>query len=99
MAYIFAQEIAVPGLEWVALPIIADVDKAIIRMVLDALSKSIVMQAFFLNTAIRKAAQAQDFVDSVNNLNSLPADTSQEDYKNAEIARSIAFRNFVAVTN
>lgn len=99
VAFIFAEEIAIPGMEWVALPVISDIDKAIIRAVVDALSKAVVMQAFFLNTAIRKAAQAQDFVDAANALENLAKDVSSDAYKAAENARALAFRSFVMVTN
>lgn len=82
-----------------ALPILADVDKEIIRLVLDSISKSEVMQAFFLNTALRKAAQAQDFIDSVNAKNNLPQNASDDDYEKAERAQMAAFVGFASITN
>lgn len=99
VGFIFAEEIAIPGMEWVALPVISDIDRAIIKAVVDALSKAVVMQAFFLNTAIRKADQAQDFADAANALENLPKDASDATYKAAEAQRALAFRNFVMVTN
>lgn len=99
VAFVYAEEIAIPGMEWVALPVIAEIDRAIIKAIIDALSKAAVMQAFFVNTAIRKAAQAQDFVDASNALDSVPKDAPNDDYKKAELTRAAAFRNFVMVTN
>ena len=99
VAYVFGLEVAIPGWEWVALPIIADIDKAIIRAVLDSLSKSAEMGIFFLNTAIRKASQAKDFTDAVKAKNDLPTTATDEEYKKAEAAQMLAFRNFVMVSN
>lgn len=96
---IFGEEVQIPGLEWVALPIIKDVDQEIIRLVLDAISKQAVMQGFFFNTALRKASQAGDFVDSVNAINALPDNVSDEDYDKLEKVRMDNFRNFVTLGN
>lgn len=97
--YVYGLEIAIPGMEWVALPILREIDQAIIRAVIDALSKSVVMMSFFMNTAIRKASQAKDYVDAVNAKNNLPPTASAEEYKKAEQNEIVLFRNFVMVTN
>lgn len=97
--YLFGLEVAVPGLEWVGLPIIQDIDKEIIREILNALSKAAVMQAFFMNTALRKASEAQDFVEAVDLIFSLPEDVSDDVYAKAEAAQMAAFRDFVSVGN
>lgn len=97
--YVFGLEIAIPGLEWVAMPVIKDIDQAIIRLILDGLSKSAVMQSFFLNTALRKATQAGDFVKTSDDLFKLPEDVSDDVYEKYEAARMQAFRNFVVLTN
>lgn len=86
-------------MQWVALPVIGDVDREIVRLVLDSISRAEIMQSFFINTSIRKAAQAQDFVDATNALDGLPKDASNEDYLAAEKYRMVAFRNFVTATN
>lgn len=100
VAFIYAEELAIPGLgPIIALPIIGDIDRLIIRMIVESLSKHVVMEAFFMNTAIRKAAQAGDFVDAANALGSAPKDISDDEYKKLEQARADAFRNFVMVTN
>jgi hypothetical protein len=98
VAYLFAEEVAVPGLEWVALPIIAELDKAAIRLILDGLSRSAVMQAFFLNTALRKATQANDYLDAVRAKEALADDVADADYERAERAEIKAFAEFVAIT-
>jgi hypothetical protein len=97
--YLYGLEIAVPGLQWVALPIIKDLNLAIIRAIVDALSKAPVMQGFFLNTALRKATQATGFIEATNHLADLPENVDDETYTKAEAARMDAFRNFVVLTN
>lgn len=57
------------------------------------------MGGFFLNTAIRKAGQATDFLSAVAAKESLPPTVSDEDYLRAEQAQMAAFSNFVRVTN
>lgn len=86
-------------MEWVALPVISDVDKEVLKLILDALSKSAVMGGFFVNTAIRKASQAADFVDAINAKDALPAGASADQVAAAEQNQMVAFRNFVMVTN
>jgi hypothetical protein len=100
VAFIYGEELAIPGLgPIIALPVIGDLDRLVIKLIVDALSKHLVMQAFFFNTALRKAAQAQDFVDAANALESAPKDMSNDEYKKLEFARAGAFRNFVTLTN
>lgn len=99
VAYVYGIEIATPGLEWVALPVIAELDRAAVKAILDAITKSVVMEAFFLNTAIRKASQAADYVDTVNAKKALAENGSEAEYEAAEKAEMLAFRNFVMVTN
>lgn len=94
-AYIYGLEITVPGLEWVALPGLNIIDKAIITAILNLLTKSAVMEAFFLNTAVKKASQAEDYISAVVAKESLPLDASMEDYANAEAREISAFRTFV----
>lgn len=99
VAYLFGLEVAIPGMEWVALPIVSQIDQEVIRIVIDALSKSAEMLAFFTNTVMRKATQSQDFIDAVNYKDSLPANASDEEYAKAEASQMDAFRNFVALTD
>lgn len=99
VAYIYGLEIAVPGLTWVALPIVSQLDQAALKAILNMLSQSVLMEAFFLNTAIRKASQAQDYVDAVTAKTSLPPTASQDEYAKAEAAECAAFRNFVMLGN
>src|SRR5882672_10033689 len=83
--YIYGEELTIPGLgEFVALPIIKDIDQQIVRTIVTILADAVEMQGFFLNTAIRKATQASEFVAAVNLKNALPEDVSDEEYKKAE---------------
>lgn len=99
VAYVFGLEAAIPGMAWIALPVISDVDKELLKIVFDFVSKSAEMQVFFMNTAIRKASQAKDFTDAVKAKNSLPPTASPQEFADAEKAQILAFRNFVMVTN
>jgi hypothetical protein len=99
VGYIYGLEVGIPGMGWVALPILSSLDKAAIKEILNILTRSAVMEAFFLNTAVRKADQARDYVDAVTAKLSLPNTATQEEYKNAENAEMDAFRNFVSFTN
>lgn len=99
VAFIFAEEVAIPGMEWVALPIISAIDKEIIKLILDAVSKQAVMLAFFANTAIRKASQAADYTDAIKAKKALPLGATEEEFKHAEKTELLAFRNFVMLSN
>ena len=96
--YVYGLEIAIPGMEWVAVPVIKDIDQEIIRLVLNGLSNSAVMQSFFLATVVRKATQADDFVAAVVFKQNLPDNVTDEEYDLAERKQMDAFRDFVAVT-
>lgn len=98
VAYVYGLEIATPGLEWVALPIISTLDKAAVKEILTFITKAAVMEAFFLNTAIRKASQADDYVTAMTAKNSLPPTASQEEYAKFEQAEISAFKSFVTLT-
>ncbi len=97
--YLFGLEASIPGMEWVALPVLSTIDKEILQVILDALSKSGIMMAFFLNTAVKKASQAKDFTDAANALDGLPPTATDEEYENAERNKILAFRNFVMLSN
>lgn len=98
-AYLFTQTIVTPGLTWLGLPIVNTVFKFILNGILNILTKSAVMEAFFLNTSIRKASQAQDYVDAVTAKNNLPQNVSDEDYEKAEQNEIAAFNSFVVLGN
>lgn len=86
-------------MEWMALPVISSIDREILRIIFDELSKSVIMEAFFLNTAVKKASQAKDFTDAVAFKNALPSSASEVDFENAEKAQMVAFRRFVSLTS
>lgn len=97
VAYIYGLEVAAEP--WVGLPIISSIDRMIVKALITYLVNSAIMEAFFLNTAVRKASQAQDYVDAIAAKAALPPTTSQANYQLAEQAEMTAFRNFVMVTN
>lgn len=97
--YVFAEMIVVPGLQWLALPIISTVVRVIIKWIANTMSSSLILQAFFLNTSIRKASQAADYIDAVNLKQNLSPGVSDEEYEKAERAEIAAFNNFVRLSN
>ena len=100
VAFLYGEELTIPGLqEVVALPLVSDIDREVLRVILNALSNDMVMLGFFMNTAIRKASQAADFNNAVAAKNALPPTASTQEVLNAEQAKSLAFRNFVMLSN
>lgn len=97
--YGFAAEIATPGLAWVAAPVVEALDKALLRYFLNVITKSAVMQTFFLNTAITKSVQSKDYLAAVQAKTSLPPTCTDEEYDNAEKAEIEAFRHLVLLTD
>lgn len=85
----------VPWLSWLGLPIIKPLFEFMLTKILEALSVGIEMQAFFTNTAIKKASQAKDFVNAVEVKNSLPPIATKDEYEKAELNQMAAFRSFV----
>lgn len=85
-----------PPLGW---PVISSLFNFLVNKVVTVIANAVEMQAFFLNTAIRKASQAQDYINAVDAKASLPPTASDADYEKAEQNEMAAFRNFVMVTN
>lgn len=98
-AYVLAAILAVPGLGWLMAPILKYLLGGALTWIITKIATWSVMQAFFLNTAIRKASQAQDYTDAVAAKNSLPKDVSDADYEKAEQTEMAAFRDFVILSN
>lgn len=90
---------ATPYTFWIKWPVIGTLFSLLVQLGVTFLANTAEMAAFFLNTAIRKEGQAQDYIDALNVKNSLPPTASDEEYENAEQAEMAAFRNFVMVTN
>lgn len=97
-AHIIAIAMATPGVGPFASWIIQNLLRHFIRWSLERLADSIGMQAFFLNTAIRKSRQAEDYVKAVEAINALPDNVSDVTYREAELAKIGAFHNFVRIS-
>lgn len=82
-----------------AWPIVSTLLEMFLGWAIELLADAFEMQGFFMNTAIRKASQARDYVESVDAKNALPPSVSDEEYERAEQKEMLAFRNFVMVTN
>ena len=96
---LYSATIAVPALSWLSLPIVSFIYKQLLNFLVGTLSKDAVLEAFFLNTAIRKSSQAHDYVDAVQAKKALPANVSKDDYAKAEQIEIQAFNNFVRFSN
>jgi hypothetical protein len=97
--FIYLAEISIPAFSWVATPIVSDIDKDIVKAILESLSKSVVMLAFFENTAIKKVSQAKDYISTKTALKALPVTASAEEYADAEKKNITAFASFVSLTS
>jgi hypothetical protein len=84
---------------WLKWPVVGTLFEMLVKMGVTAIANGLEMQGFFLNTAIRKASQAEDFIAANDALNALPPTVTDEEYENAEKREMAAFRNFVRVTN
>lgn len=89
---------AASQLPFLRLPIISTLARKAIEAVLTSASERVVMQAFFMNTAIRKASQARDYIDAIVAKESLPPEVSDEEYEKYEQREMAAFNSFVRVT-
>lgn len=88
---IYASAIAYPGLQWLALPIVNYLFRGLLKIVVDLVSKQAALQLFFMNTAMRKASQATDYVKAVRARQA----AKPEDYERAELYEIAAFNAFV----
>lgn len=89
---------AVPWLSWLNFPVIAPLVRLVLEKVVTVIANGVEMEGFFLNTAIRKASQAGDFVSARDAMTALPPTATFEEYKNAENQVMAAFRSLVSVT-
>jgi hypothetical protein len=96
-AYIYGLEVA--AVPEIGLPIISQLDQAAVKEMLTLLTKWAVMEGFFINTAIRKASQAQDYVNAKAAKEALPITATKEQYAQAEAAEIQSFSNFVQLDN
>lgn len=97
--FIMASALAVPGIGPVAVWCLNAFGSTVINWVLNKLSTWTIMEAFFVNTAVRKASQAADYQNAVNVKNNLPDTVSDADYAKAEQDEIDHFTNFVKFTN
>ncbi len=97
--FVFTSLCALPGMNWLAFPVVRNLAQAAIKAVINALSKATEMEIFFLNTALRKNSQAREFVEAVQFKEDLPENATKEEYEKAERAQITAFRNFVRLSN
>jgi hypothetical protein len=81
-----------------AFPGISLLTKAALKWAFNFASMLEEHQAFYWNTAIRKASQAEDVSDAQDKIDQAPKNISKEDYAKLEKARMDAFRNLVLLT-
>lgn len=88
---------AVPWLSWTSLPVISVIFEMIVKQILTVVAGALEMQGFFINTAIRKASEAHDYVFAVALKDSLLPTATNEEYERAEQKEMLTFRNLVLV--
>jgi hypothetical protein len=98
VAVAYAAIIAVPGLSWLALPILSPILKEALSFVIGLLAKDAMLEAFFMNTAIRNASNAADYVNAVNAKNNLPPTATKQEILEAEQLEISTFNSFVIIT-
>lgn len=96
--YIVTLALAVPGIGPVASWFVKVLLSPLLRWALTKLADWSAMQAFFLNTAIRKADQAHEWVKTIDELRALPDTVDEITYEEAERAQIASFHDFVRVT-
>lgn len=97
-AEIMALALAIPGVGPATAWIINHFFSPLLNWVLTKVSQLALMQAFFLNTAVRKAGQAGDYVAALNAKKALPPTVTEDEYEKYELAEISAFNEFVGVT-
>jgi hypothetical protein len=70
-----------------------------IKWVMDKISEAPFMGAYFVNTAIRKHAQADAFLEAVNAVRTAKEDISDEAYKELELEKIRRFNHLVVLSN
>jgi len=96
--YIMGLILAVPGFGPVAAWFTKVFLGPFLTWVLNKISTWSVMQAFFLNTSLRKSGQAGDYLNAKFYKENLPVDATNEVYAEAEQKEIAAFNEFVCVT-
>lgn len=100
VSYLVTEASVIPYLGVVVnMPILRWIFKDGLTFFLNLLTKSEVMLAFFLNTAVRKASQAEDYTKAVAYKISLPPSATDADYAEAEQDEIAAFNSFVVLGN
>lgn len=96
---IIASVTASPYFVWLKLPIISTLFEMFISLIVTRIASSAEMVAFFFNTSLRKASQADTYVKAAEALAALPKDVTDDEYERFELAEMSAFSNFVRITN
>lgn len=94
----YAAIIAVPGLQWLGLPVISSILNFSLNWIISLLANDAMLAAFFLNTAIVKASQAGDYIQAVENKNNLSPTATKEEYEQAEQAEISSFNALVIIS-
>lgn len=97
--FVYGELLTIPYMQWVALPVVSWIVQSMINWIVSKLVGSAVLEAFFINTAIRKASQAQDYVTAKDAVTNASPDIKDADYEALEKAEVLSFRNFVLLTN
>lgn len=95
---LYAWTVSVPFFSWVALPVVSQIYRTVLRAIIAKLASLAAMQGFFYNTALNRASKAKDFVGAVNLVKSLPDSVTEVEYAKAERNKIDAFNSLVVIT-
>jgi hypothetical protein len=93
--YLVGLAATAPGVGPFAAWVVNNILSYFIKWNLEKLSNWSLMQAFFLNTVHRKAKQASEYIEAVNEKNKLPPGASKDVYEAFEQKELRAFDNLV----
>lgn len=90
---------ATPWLSWLGWPVISQIFEFFLERLITLIADGIEMEAFFFNTALRKANQAKDFIAAIQAKDALPQTASYKEFYEAEQRQMVAFRSLVVLTD
>lgn len=93
---VFASIASITGFGWVTLPVISTLVRAAIGFVIGRVADTLVMHGFFLNTAIRKADQAHEYLEASREKDRQAPTATDEEYERLERVEIDRFRDLVS---
>lgn len=95
--YLLGELAAIPGLAWLAWPVISALATAALSTVLVALTKTAVMDSLFMALTVQKTGEAEAYSQAVTLKRAVKDNAEPEEYARAENAEMAAFNRLVLV--